>query len=185
MPRLKDRYQQEVLPKLKEEFGFANNLSVPRTTKIVINVGIGEAKDNQSALEKVVKDLTALSGQKAVISRAKKSISAFKLTKGAPVGVTVTLRGDRMYEFLDKLITIVLPKVRDFRGISPNSFDMRGNFTLGLREQTIFPEVSFQDLGGGKSRGMEITIVTTSKNAQQGRRLLELLGMPFRKETGR
>ncbi|MCL5784266.1 MAG: 50S ribosomal protein L5 [Patescibacteria group bacterium] len=177
MPRLKDKYQKEVLPKLKEEFGIKNILSAPKIEKVVINVGMGDAKENQAEFEKVLGNLTALGGQKPVVTRAKKSISGFKLVQGQPVGLAVTLRGDRMYEFLDKLVTIVFPKVRDFRGIAP-SFDSQGNLTIGLKEQAIFPEVSFQ--AGGKVRGLEISVVTSAKTKEEGRRLLELLGMPFK-----
>ncbi|KKR80244.1 MAG: 50S ribosomal protein L5 [Candidatus Daviesbacteria bacterium GW2011_GWA1_41_61] len=180
--RLKAKYQEEIKPQLKEEFGISNDLSVPKLEKVVVNVGMGEAKDNRDVLDKAVENLTALAGQKPVITRAKKSISNFKLSKGQAVGARVTLRGNRMYEFLDKLVSLVLPKVRDFRGVSTDSFDNQGNFTLGLREQVIFPEVSFQ--GGavsGKIRGLEISVITTAKNKEQGKRLLELLGMPFKK----
>lgn len=182
MARLKEKYQKEVLPKLKEEFAIKNNMAVPKITKIVINIGVGDAKDNQEIIEKVSENLAALSGQKPVATKAKVAISGFKLPKNAKIGVMTTLRGHRMYEFLDKLITIVLPKVRDFRGISGNSFDNQGDYSLGMREQIIFPEVSFKNTNiGGKIRGLEISIVTTSKNKEQGKRLLELLGMPFKK----
>lgn len=189
MSRLKDKYQKEVMPKLKEEFGIKNDLAVPKLNKIVINVGMGDAKEDQAMAEKVVENLKALSGQKPVVTRAKGSISGFKLTKGQIVGAMVTLRGDRMYDFLDKLVSIVLPKVRDFRGVSTNSFDNQGNFNIGLREQAIFPEISFQqEARGSKIRGLEITIVTTTKSKpglptakEQGKKLVELLGMPFSK----
>lgn len=182
MTRLKDKYKSEVLPKLKEELKTKNTLALPKLVKIVINVGAGDAKENQAILDKVVENLAALSGQKPVVTKAKQAISGFKLSKGNPIGAMVTLRGKRMYEFLDKLINIVLPKVRDFRGISDKSFDSQGNFTLGLREQAIFPEVVFQGAKiGEKLRGLEISIVTTAKNKEQGRRLLELLGLPFKK----
>lgn len=182
MPRLKDKYTDEIKPQLKDEFGFKNDLAVPKLEKVVLNVGIGDAKDNRDILEKTVENLTALAGQKPLVTRAKKSISNFKLAKGQAVGVRVTLRQNRMYEFLDKLFGIVLPKVRDFRGVPTDSFDSRGNFTLGLREQAIFPEVSFQ--GGaisGRIRGLEISIITTAHDKERGKRLLELLGMPFKK----
>ncbi|MDO8498966.1 MAG: 50S ribosomal protein L5 [bacterium] len=182
MNRLREKYQKEILPKLKEEFGAKNNLAVPKVSKVVVNVGMGDAKDNQQAAEKVVADLAALAGQKPVIMKAKKSISGFKLAKGQPVGAMVTLRGERMYQFLDKLFSIVLPKVRDFRGIADTSFDLRGNFTLGLKEQAIFPEIGFQSSSPSvKIRGLEISIVGTARNREEGRRLLELLGMPFKK----
>jgi len=182
MVRLKDKYRTEIIPKLQEEFRIKHVLAVPKLVKIVINVGVGEAKDDRSVLDKVLENLTAMSGQKSVITYAKHSISGFKLARGNPIGAMVTLRGNRMYEFLDKLISIVLPKVRDFRGVFDKSFDNRGNFTLGLREQAIFPEISFQGSGiSGKVRGLEISIVTTAKDKEQGKRLLELLGIPFRK----
>ena len=184
MARLKDKYQSEVMPKLKEEFGIKSNLAVPRLEKIIINVGVGEARENQAMLDKIVENLAALSGQKPVVTRAKKAIAGFKISKGAPVGVMVTLRGDRMYEFLDKLMNIVLPKVRDFRGVSAISFDSQGNFTLGLKEQAIFPEVSFQGAAVSRTKGLEITIVSNAKNKERGKRLLELLGMPFKKGVG-
>lgn len=181
MNRLKSRYQEEIIPVLKEELGVKNNLALPRLIKIVINVGAGEAKDNQAVLDVLSKNITLLSGQKPKITTAKKSISGFKLGKGQTVGMMVTLRGDRMYIFLDKLISIVLPKVRDFRGVDDGSFDNQGNFTLGLKEQVIFPEVSFEDTTGSKNKGLEISIVSTASNKEQGKRFLELLGMPFKK----
>lgn len=182
MARLKDKYINEVMPKIKDEFGIENKMAIPKLEKIVINVGAGDAKDNAAIADKIRDNLTALSGQKPKITQAKKSISGFKLSQGQTVGMMVTLRGDRMYEFFDKLVTIVLPKVRDFRGVPDTSFDNQGNFNLGLREQTIFPEVGFQTAGSeGKLRGLEITVVTTAKNREQGKKLLELLGMPFRK----
>lgn len=181
MSRLKDKYQKEVLPTLKKELSLGHDLAVPRLLKIVINVGVGDAKDNPGVLEKLSENLAALAGQKPLISCARKSIAGFKLVKGQPIGLVATLRGVRMYEFLDKLISVVLPKVRDFRGIPDTSFDSRGNFTLGLKEQVIFPEVSFEEISAGKTRGLEISIVTTAANKQQGKRLLELLGMPFKK----
>lgn len=180
--RLKEKYTKEVLPVLKDELKISHDLAVPKLTRIKLNVGVGDAKDNQAILDGVVTNLAALSGQKPVINRAKGSISNFKLAKGQPVGVSVTLRGDRMYEFLDRLITIVLPKVRDFRGLPDTAFDAQGNYTLGLKEQSIFPEVSFQHAApGGKPRGLEITMVTTAKNRDAGKRLLELMGVPFKK----
>lgn len=183
MSRLKDKYQKEILLKLKEEFGIKNNFAVPVLTKIVINVGMGDAKDNKDIALKVVENLTALTGQKPITTVARESIAGFKLGKGNPIGAMVTLRSDRMYDFLDKLISIVLPKVRDFRGIPNTSFDSRGNYTLGLQEQVIFPEVNFQvAIVGSKTRGLEISIVTNAKKKEQGKRLLELLGMPFKKE---
>lgn len=182
MSRLKDKYQQEVLPKLKEELGIKNSLAVPRVAKVVVNVGMGDSKDNQGMSEKVIGDLAALSGQKPMATKAKQSIAGFKLAKGQIVGAAVTLRGQRMYQFLDKLFNLVFPKVRDFRGISDSSFDKQGNYTTGLKEQAIFPEVGFsQGSTSGKIRGLEISIVTTAKNQEEGKRLLELLGMPFKK----
>lgn len=182
MARLKDRYKAEILPKLQEEFGIKNSLAVPKLTKVVINIGVGDAKDNQGILDKVVENLTALSGQKPVVTKAKKSIATFKLGKGQPIGAMVTIRGDRMYDFVDKLINIVLPKMRDFRGL-PNAFDKQGNYTLGLKEQAMFPEISFQSARSGeKVRGLEISLVTTSKNYDHGKRLFELLGLPLRKD---
>lgn len=184
MSRLKDKYQKEILPKLKEEFGIKNNFAVPVLTKVVVNIGMGDAKDNKDIALKVVENLTALTGQKPITTVAKESIAGFKLGKGNPIGAMVTLRGERMYDFLDKLISIVLPKVRDFRGIPNTSFDSRGNYTLGLPEIVIFPEVNFQVVTtGSKMRGLEISIVTNAKKMEQGKKLLEFLGMPFKKET--
>lgn len=184
MARLKDKYRKEIQPKLKEEFGIKNKMALPALKKLVINVGVGEAKDDEKVLETVVGELTAISGQKAVVTKAKKSISGFKVGKGQSVGVMVTLRGDRMYDFLDKLVTIALPKTRDFRGLPGTSFDNQGNYTLGLREQTIFSEINYTGgANSGKIRGLEIVMVSTAKNKDQGKRLLELLGVPFRKEN--
>lgn len=180
MPRLKDKYTEEVVPKLREELGEKNILALPRLQKAVINVGAGDAKDDPGLLNKILENIMALSGQKPVVTKAKKSIAGFKVSRGHAVGVRVTVRGDRMYQFLDKLMTVVLPKVRDFRGVPGFSFDNQGNFSLGLREQGIFPEVSFQS-SAERLRGLEITIVTTARNREAGRRLLELLGMPFKK----
>lgn len=179
MNRLKEKYLKEVRPKLREEFKYPNDLAVPKISKIVVNMGIGEAKDNQAILEKAGATLSAITGQKPVITRARKSISAFKLTKGQPIGMMVTLRGERMYAFLDKLINAVLPKVRDFRGVAEKSFDQQGNFNLGLHEQTIFPEVDYKNID--KIRGLQVTINTTARTKEEGKRLLELMGMPFRK----
>lgn len=181
MNRLKQKYEAEVKQKLKEELGLANALSVPRVKKIVVNMGIGEAKDNQGILEKASLAVTALAGQKPVITKAKKSIAAFKLTQGTPIGLMVTLRGEKMYSFLDKLISIVLPKVRDFRGVSDKSFDQKGNYNLGVREQTLFAEVDYKSID--KIRGLQITITTSAKNKEEGKKLLELMGMPFTKGT--
>lgn len=178
MNRLRSKYMDEIVPKLQAEFGLKNKLAVPVVKKVVVSIGVGEAKDDKSLLDNVVAYLMALSGQKPVVTLAKKSIASFKLSAGAPVGTMVTLRGERMYTFLDKLISAVLPKVRDFRGVG-DSFDVQGNYTLGLREQLIFPEVDYKTVD--KPRGMAITIVTTAGNKVVGKRLLELLGMPFRK----
>ncbi|MBI3485752.1 50S ribosomal protein L5 [Candidatus Daviesbacteria bacterium] len=179
MNRLKDKYLNEVKKKLKESLNLTNNMSLPSVKKVVINMGVGEGKDNSAIIEKCKVVLTAIAGQRPVVTKAKKSISSFKLTEGAPIGLMVTLRGEKMYSFLDKLINIVLPKVRDFRGVSDSSFDNQGNFNLGLREQTIFPEVNYKDID--KPRGMQVTVTTTAKNKEQGKLLLELLGVPFRK----
>jgi large subunit ribosomal protein L5 len=176
--RLKERYLEEIRPQLREEFSFRNDLEVPKIEKIVVNIGVGEAIANNRALDAAIGDLTAITGQKPVVTRAKKSIAAFRLRAGMPIGAMVTLRGDHMYEFMDRLVNIALPRVRDFRGISPKSFDGRGNYTLGLREQLIFPEIDYDKID--KTRGMEVSIVTTAKSDEEGRRLLGLLGMPFR-----
>ncbi len=175
---LKDKYQKEIKKKLKEELKVSNDLALPKLAKVVVNIGISEAKDNEGVLEKAQLNIASLSGQLPVVTHAKKSISAFKLTKGAPIGIMVTLRGNKMYAFLEKLINVVLPKVRDFRGLSDKSFDSQGNFNLGLKEQIIFPEVDYQNID--KVRGLQVTITTTAKTKEQGKRLLELLGMPFK-----
>src|SRR5215210_9464168 len=163
-----------------KEFGYSNVMEAPKLEKIVVNVGLGEAVSNAKALESAVSDLTAITGQRPVVTRAKKSIAAFKLRAGMPVGATVTLRGPRMYEFLDRLVAIALPRVRDFRGVSPNSFDGRGNYTLGVREQILFPEIDYDKID--KTRGLEMSIVTSARTDEEGRRLLTLLGMPFAKK---
>lgn len=177
MNRLKDKYLQDIQEKLIKEFGYKNKLAVPKVHKIVISIGLGEAKDNQGVLDKVKLYLTALSGQTPVVTHAKKSIATFKVSLGQPVGMMVTLRKDKMYSFLDKLVNIVLPKVRDFKGIPARSFDHQGNLNIGLKEQIIFPEVDYKSVD--KVRGMAVTIVTTAKNHQEGVKLLELLGVPF------
>ncbi len=179
MPRLKDKYEKEVVPALREEFKYENSMQVPRLAKIVVNVGLGEAISNAKALDAAVKDISDITGQKPVVTRAKRSIAAFRLRTGMPVGVTVTLRGNRMWEFLDRLCNTALPRVRDFQGISNKSFDGRGNYTLGLKEQLIFPEIDYDKID--KVRGMEISVVTTARTDQEARRLLALLGMPFAK----
>lgn len=178
MNRLKEKYLKEIRQKLQDEFKFKNVLSVPAVEKIVISVGLGEAKDNKEVIEKVRVYLKALAGQTPVVTYAKKSIASFKVSKGQPVGMMVTLRSDKMYAFLDKFISIVLPKVRDFKGISQNSFDQTGNLNLGLKEQTIFPEVDYKSID--KVRGLAVTIATTAKTSEEGRKLLEALGMPFK-----
>lgn len=182
MARLQERYREEVVPELMQEFGYQNVMQVPKLEKIVVNIGLGEAVQNARAIDAAVGDLAAITGQKPVVTRAKKSIAAFKLRAGMPIGAMVTLRGPRMYEFLDRLTSITLPRIRDFRGVSPNSFDGRGNYTLGLREQLAFPEIDYDKVD--KTRGLEMSFVTTAHNDEQGRRLLTLLGMPFARSTG-
>jgi large subunit ribosomal protein L5 len=179
MARLKDQYKEDVVQQLMTEFGYKNVMQVPKIEKVVLNIGLGEAVQNAKAIDAAVGDLTAIAGQKPVVTRAKKSIAAFKLRAGMPIGAMVTLRGPRMYEFLDRLISIALPRIRDFRGVSPNAFDGRGNYTLGLREQMLFPEIEYDRVD--KTRGLELSIVTTASTDQEGRRLLALLGMPFAK----
>jgi len=179
VPRLKERYFKQVVPMMMEEFGYKNVMEVPRLVKVVVNVGVGEAIQNPKALDATVRDIATITGQKPIITRARKSIAGFKLREGMPIGVKVTLRGDRMYYFLDRLFNVALPRQRDFRGVSPDSFDGRGNYTLGLREQLVWPEIDYDTID--KVRGMEISIVTTAETDEEARRLLELLGMPFRK----
>lgn len=180
MPRLKDSYRNEVIPALMKEFGYRNVMEAPRLEKIVVNVGVGEALQNAKALDHTVQDITTITGQQPIVTRAKKSIAGFKLREGMTVGVKVTLRGNRMYDFLDRLCNVALPRRRDFRGISPDSFDGRGNYTLGLREQLVWPEIDYDSID--KVRGMEISIVTTAKTDEEGRHLLQLLGMPFARQ---
>jgi large subunit ribosomal protein L5 len=177
---LKERYQKEISPALIKSLGLRNVMEVPRIKKVVINIGLGEALDNPKALDAAVIDLTAIAGQKPVITKARKSIANFKLREGRAIGTAVTLRGERMWSFLDRLMNIVLPRVRDFRGVSAESFDGRGNYTLGLREQIIFPEIEYDKVD--KVRGMEITIVTTAESDDKAAALLQMLGMPFRKD---
>jgi large subunit ribosomal protein L5 len=177
---LKERYQSEVVPALEKSLNFNNTMQVPRIRKVVVNIGLGEALDNAKAIDAAVADLTQIAGQKPVVTKARKSIANFKLREGRAIGVRVTLRGDRMWAFLDRLMNIALPRVRDFRGISPDAFDGRGNYTLGLREQLVFPEIEYDKID--KIRGMEISIVTTARTDEEGRQLLQMLGMPFRKE---
>jgi len=177
MARLQDRYRSEIVPTLMEEFAYKNVMQVPKLQKIVVNVGLGEAIANARAIDAAVGDLSTITGQKPVVTRAKRSIAAFKLREGMPIGAMVTLRGPRMYEFLDRLVNITLPRIRDFRGVSPNAFDGRGNYTLGLREQLAFPEIEYDRID--KTRGLEMSFVSTARNDEEGRRLLALLGIPF------
>jgi large subunit ribosomal protein L5 len=177
---LRERYQKEITPTLMKTLNLDNVMQVPRVDKIVVNIGVGEALDNARALEAAVSDMTTITGQKPIVTKAKKSIANFKLREGRSIGVKVTLRGDRMWSFIDRLINVAMPRVRDFRGVSLNSFDGRGNYTLGLREQLVFPEVDYDKID--KVRGMEVTIVTSAKTDEAGTQLLDLLGMPFRKE---
>jgi large subunit ribosomal protein L5 len=175
----KERYRQEVVPALQKEFEYVNPMQVPTVHKVVVNIGMGEVIQNAKAMDAAVADLATITGQHPVVTRAKKSVAAFKLREGMPIGCMVTLRGKRMEYFLDKLINVALPRIRDFQGISPEAFDGRGNYTLGLREQLVFPEIDYDKID--KLRGMEITIVTTATTDQEGRRLLALMGMPFKK----
>ena len=177
MARLKDKYLNEVVPGLQEQFKYTNVMAIPKLDKVVINIGLGEVTQNPKALDAALNDLTLITGQKPVVTRAKKSIAGFILREGMPVGLKVTLRGDRMYEFVDSLLSVALPRVRDFRGVSPKSFDGRGNYSLGLKEQLIFPEIEYDKID--KLRGMEIVFATTAKTDEEGRALLKLLGMPF------
>lgn len=181
MARLREKYKKEIAPAVAKEFDIKNPMAIPRLEKIVVNMGIGEAIGNSKALDTAVEELTVITGQKPVVTKAKKSIAAFKLREGMRIGTMVTLRGERMYEFLDRLISVALPRVRDFRGISAKAFDGRGNYTLGIKEQLIFSEIDFNKID--KTRGLNISIVTTAKNDEQGRSLLKLLGMPFRKSN--
>jgi len=178
-PPQREKYEQDVVPALMKEFGYTNPMQVPRVKKIVVNIGMGEAIQNAKAMDNAVNDLTTIVGQKPVVTRAKKSIAAFKVRTGMPIGVMVTLRGERMWDMMDRLFNIALPRVRDFSGVNTKSFDGHGNYTLGLREQLIFPEMEYDRID--KLRGMEITFNTTARNDQEARRLLELLGMPFRR----
>lgn len=180
MNRMEEKYNKEVVPALRKAFDLKNIMQVPRITKVVVNIGMGEAMDNPKAMESAVSDLTTITGQKPVMTKARKSIANFKLREGRLIGTKVTLRGDRMWSFLDRLLSTALPRVRDFRGVSANAFDGRGNYTLGLRDQLIFPEIEYDKID--KLRGMEVTIVTTAKNDDQARVMLQLLGMPFSKK---
>lgn len=175
---LKNRYQEEIVPKLMEQFQYSNIHQVPKLVKVTVNRGLGEASQNAKALESSLAEVALITGQKPVVTRAKKAIAGFKIRQGMPVGMAVTLRSDRMYSFLDRLINLALPRIRDFRGISPKSFDGRGNYTLGIREQLIFPEVDYDSID--QIRGMDITIVTTANTDEEGRALLKEMGMPFR-----
>jgi large subunit ribosomal protein L5 len=178
MARLRDRYREEVAPALRDTFEYKNVMQIPRLEKIVVNMGVGEAAQNSRALYGAMEDLAKITGQKPQLRRARKSVAGFKIREGMPVGARVTLRGERMWEFLDRLISIALPRVRDFRGINPNSFDGRGNFALGLQEQIIFPEISYDAIDA--TRGLDVAVVTTAKTDEEARELLRLLGMPFR-----
>ena len=179
MSRLKDLYNDEIVDALTKKFGYKNVMEVPKLDKIVINMGVGEAKDNAKLLESAVKDLETITGQKAVLTRAKKSVANFKIREGLAIGCKVTLRGERMYEFLDRLVNLALPRVRDFRGVNPNSFDGRGNYSLGIKEQLIFPEIEYDKVD--KVRGMDIIFVTTAKTDEEGRELVRLFNMPVAK----
>ena len=178
-PRMKTRYRDEIVPALVKEFGYRNVMEVPRITKIAINIGLGEAIQNSKALEAAAGDMAIVTGQKAVITKAKRSVAHFKLREGMPIGVMTTLRGERMWDFLDRLINIVLPRQRDFQGVSTDAFDGRGNYSLGLREQLVFPEINYDKVD--KIRGMEITIVTTARSDEEARRMLALMNMPFKR----
>ncbi|MDQ4105680.1 MAG: 50S ribosomal protein L5 [Actinomycetota bacterium] len=178
MARLRDRYREEVAPAIREQFGIENPMRIPTLEKIVVNMGVGEAVQNSRALDGAMEDLAKITGQKAQVRRARKSIAGFKIRDGMPVGARVTLRGERMWEFLDRLVSIALPRVRDFRGVNPNSFDGRGNFALGLREQQIFPEISYDSIDS--VRGLDVAVVTTAETDEEARELLRQLGMPFR-----
>ena len=178
MSRLKQRYDSEVIPALKKEFGYDNAMAIPKIQKVVVNMGLGEATQNAKIVDTGVDELGRITGQKAVVTRAKKSIAQFKVRQGMPIGTMVTLRGERMWDFLDRLISVALPRVRDFRGVSAKGFDGRGNYTLGLKDQLLFPEIDYMKVD--KARGMNISVVTTAKTDEESRKLLQLLGMPFR-----
>jgi large subunit ribosomal protein L5 len=178
MSRLRDRYSKDVVPALKKEFGYKNVMAIPKIEKVVVNMGLGEATQNAKIVDTGADELGRITGQKPVITRAKKSIAQFKVRKGMPIGTMVTLRGERMWEFLDRLIAVALPRVRDFRGVSPKGFDGRGNYTLGLKDQLLFPEIDYMKVD--KARGMNISVVTTAKTDEESRKLLQLLGVPFR-----
>lgn len=177
MNRLKEKYMKEVIPAMQAKFNYKSPMQIPKIEKVVLNMGVGEVKENPKALDAAVNDLAAITGQKPVVTKAKKSVAAFKVRQGMNIGCKVTLRGDRMYEFMDKLFNVALPRVRDFRGVSPNSFDGRGNYSMGVKEQLIFPEIEYDKVD--KVRGMDIIFVTTAKTDEEARELLKLLGMPF------
>ena len=177
--RLKTRYKEEIMPALQKEFNYSNPMQVPGVHKVVVNIGMGEAIQNAKAMDAAISDLATITGQRPVITRAKRSVATFKLREGMQIGCMVTLRGERMYQFLDKLMNVALPRLRDFQGVSPDAFDGRGNYTLGLREQLVFPEIDYDKVD--KVRGMEVSIVTTARTDEEGRRLLKLMGMPFKK----
>ena len=179
-PRLKERYKAEIVPEMQRQFNYRNVMQVPRVEKVTVNIGLGEARENARAVETATADIATITGQKPVVTRAKKAISNFKIRENMPVGAAVTLRGDRMYEFLDRLLNVALPRIRDFHGVPVKAFDGRGNFSLGLREQLIFPEIDYDKVD--RIRGMQVNIITTARNDEEGRRLLELMGMPFSKE---
>ena len=181
MSRLKDQYLNEIVPAMVEKFGYKNIMEVPKIEKIVVNMGVGEAKDNAKLLESAVKDMEMITGQKAVTTKAKNSVANFKIREGMAIGCKTTLRGEKMYEFADRLINLALPRVRDFRGVNPNSFDCRGNYALGIKEQIIFPEIEYDKID--KTRGMDIIFVTTAKTDEEARELLRLFNMPFAKEA--
>ena len=181
VPRLKQRYEGDIRPKLQEELGFSTVMDVPKVTKVTLNMGVGEAKTEAKALDAAIDELTVISGQRAQVRRATKSIASFKLREGMPVGARVTLRGARMWEFLDRLVSIALPRIRDFRGLNPRSMDGRGNFSLGIREQIIFPEIDYDQIAG--IRGLDVAITTTAETDEQGLALLRALGMPFQRES--
>jgi large subunit ribosomal protein L5 len=181
MSRLRDHYQKDVVPALEKEFGYNNVMAIPKVRKVIVNMGLGDATQNAKIVDTGVDELGRITGQKAVVTRAKKSIAQFKVRKGMPIGAMVTLRGARMWEFLDRLMAVALPRVRDFRGVSPRGFDGRGNYTLGLKDQLLFPEIDYMKVD--KARGMNISVVTTAKTDEEARKLLQLLGMPFRNQS--
>jgi large subunit ribosomal protein L5 len=182
VPRLKERYQDELRPQLKDELGYSTTMRVPRVSKITLNMGVGDAKTEAKALDSAIEELTTIAGQRAQVRKARKSIASFKLREGMPIGARVTLRGDRMWEFLDRLVSIALPRIRDFRGLAPESFDGRGNYSIGIREQIIFPEINYDDIQA--VRGLDVAITTTAQNDDEGLALLRGLGLPFREKEG-